>query len=101
MLTLAFGECTISRTEDQLWYNRFMDGREDANTPARLDRPITSTTNENIITVKKMILDNCRITTIGIVAENVGISLGSCSNFYGCHRYEICGSEDNFKIGKF
>ena len=29
MLTMAVGECTMSRTQLQLWYNRFKEGRED------------------------------------------------------------------------
>ena len=47
---------------------------------------MTSTTNENIEAVKKMILDNRRFT-IREVANNAGISLGSCqaifTNFLG------------------
>ena len=62
MLTVAFGESTMSRTQVQLWYNRFKEGREDVNDDARPGRPSTSTTNENIEAVKKMILDNRRIT---------------------------------------
>ena len=38
MLTVAFGESTISRTQVQLWYNRFEEGREDVNDDARSGR---------------------------------------------------------------
>ena len=31
MLTLAFGESTMSRIQVQLWYNRIKEGREDVN----------------------------------------------------------------------
>ena len=31
MLTVAFGESTMSRTQVQLWYNQFKEGREDVN----------------------------------------------------------------------
>ena len=31
MLTVAFGVSTISRTQVQLWYNRFMEGRQNVN----------------------------------------------------------------------
>ena len=31
MLTVAFGESTMSRTQAQLWYNRFKEGGEDVN----------------------------------------------------------------------
>ena len=31
MLTVAFGESTMSRTQVQLWYNQFKEGRENVN----------------------------------------------------------------------
>ena len=31
MLTMAFGESTMSKTQVQLWYNRFKERREDVN----------------------------------------------------------------------
>ena len=52
VLTVAFGESTMSRTQVQLWYNRFKEGREDINDDARLDPRNTSTTDENIEAVK-------------------------------------------------
>ena len=51
MLTVAFGESTMSRTQVQLWYNRFTEDREDVNNVARLGCPSTSTTVENIETL--------------------------------------------------
>lgn len=81
MLTVAFGESTMSRTQVQLWYNRFKEGREDVNDDARPGRPSTSTTDENIDAVKKMILDNRRIT-IREVADDVGISFGTCQAIF-------------------
>ena len=45
------------------------------NDDARLGRPSTSTTDENIEAVKKIILNNCRIT-IREVADDVGLSFG-------------------------
>ena len=62
MLTVAFGDSTMSRIQVQLWYNRFNEGREDVNDDARPGRQITSTTDEHIEAVKKMILDSRRIT---------------------------------------
>ena len=47
------------------------------NDDARPGRPSTSTTNENTEAVKKMVMENRRIT-IREVAEDVGISVGSC-----------------------
>ena len=72
MLTVAFGVSTMSRTQVQLRYNRFKEGRENVNDDARPGCPSTSTTNENIEAVKKMILDNRR-TPIREVADDVGI----------------------------
>ena len=66
-----------------MWYNRFKEGREDVNdddTPGP-GRPSTLTTAENIEAMKKMILDNQRIT-IREVADNVGISFGSCQAIF-------------------
>ena len=57
-LTVAFGESTMSRTQVELWYNRFKERREDVNDDARPGRSSTSTTDENIEAVKKMILNN-------------------------------------------
>ena len=48
MLTVAFGESTISRTQVQLWYNRFKEGREDVKDDGRSGCPSTLTTHENI-----------------------------------------------------
>ena len=48
----------MSRTQVQLWYKRLKEDREDVNDPSML------TTVENMETVKKMILDNRRITIV-------------------------------------
>ena len=60
---------------DKQWV-RLAD-REDVNDDARPGRRSTSPTNENIEAVKKLILDNRRII-IREVADDVGISFGSC-----------------------
>ena len=62
MLAVVFDKSTMSTTQVQLWYNRFKEGREDVNDDNRPGRPSTSTTVENIKAVKKIILDNHRIT---------------------------------------
>ena len=64
---------TMNRTQVQLWYNRFNEGREDVNDDARSGRRSTSTIDENIEAVKKMILDNRPI-----VIREVGILFHSC-----------------------
>ena len=70
MLTVAFGESTISRTQVQLWYNWFKESREDINDDARPGRPSTSTTIE---AVQKIIRE---------VAVDVSISFGSCQAIF-------------------
>ena len=76
MLTVAFSESTMSRAQVQLWYK---EGREDVKDNVGL--PATSTIDENIEAVKKMILDNRRIT-IREVAADVGISFRSCQAIF-------------------
>ena len=80
-MTAAFDKSAISRTQDQLWYNRLKEGQEEVNYDACPARPSTSTTNENIEAMKKMILKNRRIT-IREVADDVGISFGSCQAIF-------------------
>ena len=63
ILTVQFGESTTSRTQVQLWYSRFKEGREDVNDDARPVRPSTSTTEEKIIRE---------------IANDVGISVSPC-----------------------
>ena len=62
MLIMEFGKSTISRTQVQLWYNRFKECRRDVNADACPGRPSRSTNDANIKAMKKMILDNRRIT---------------------------------------
>ncbi|KAG5306679.1 SETMR methyltransferase, partial [Acromyrmex insinuator] len=62
MLTVAYGEATLDRSNVYLWYKMFSEGREDVNDEERAGRPSTSTTDENIDEVKKIVLANRRIT---------------------------------------
>ena len=78
MLTVAFGESTMNRTQVQLRYNRFKEGQDDVNDDAPTGRPITSTTDANFEAVKKIILDNRRITIKEVVDDVGAISFGSC-----------------------
>ena len=87
MLKLAYVECTVSQESVYKWYKLFTEGREEVNDDARPGRPNTSTTNENTEAVKKIV--NRRIT-IREVAEDDGISVGSChaifSDIFGLKR---------------
>ena len=77
MLKVAYGECTVSQKSVYKWYKLFTECRKKLNDDARPGRPSTSTTNENTEVVKKIVMENRRIT-IGEVVEDVGISVGSC-----------------------
>ncbi|KAK5639193.1 hypothetical protein RI129_011685 [Pyrocoelia pectoralis] len=55
----------------------FSEGREDVNNEKCAGRPSTSTTDENIDEVKKIIFANRRIT-VREFAEDVNVSIGSC-----------------------
>ncbi|UYV68226.1 hypothetical protein LAZ67_5003465 [Cordylochernes scorpioides] len=59
----------------------FSEGRKDVNDEERAGRPSTSTTDEKINEVEKMILANRRIT-VGEVAEDLNISIGSCHSIF-------------------
>ena len=89
MLTVAYGESALSTKNVYKWYKLFQDGREDVDDEPRSGRPSTSTTDDNVEAVKKIVLENRRIT-VREVAEDVGISIGSChaifSNNLGMRR---------------
>ncbi|VEN48760.1 unnamed protein product [Callosobruchus maculatus] len=77
MLTVAYGEATLEQSNVYRWYEMFSEGREDVNDEERAGRPSTSTTDENIDKVKKIVLTNLRIT-VREVAEDLNISIGPC-----------------------
>ncbi|UYV65284.1 hypothetical protein LAZ67_3003806 [Cordylochernes scorpioides] len=51
-------EATLDRSNVYRWYKMFSEGREDVNDEDRAGRPSTSTTDEKINEVEKMILGN-------------------------------------------
>ncbi|UYV81427.1 hypothetical protein LAZ67_20001160 [Cordylochernes scorpioides] len=81
MLTVAYGEATLDRSNVYRWYIMFSEGREDVNDEERAGRPSTSTTDEKINEVENMILANRRIT-VREVAEDLNISIGSCHSIF-------------------
>ena len=87
MLLMAFGQSTMRRTQVQLWYNPFKEGREDVNDDARPGLPSTLPNDENIETVKNMI-SAIRRNNIREVADDI-IWLMLRNFFYGCFRHEI------------
>ncbi|UYV83955.1 hypothetical protein LAZ67_X000694 [Cordylochernes scorpioides] len=81
MLTVTYGEATLDRSNVYRWYKMFSEGREDVNDEERAGRPSTSTTDEKINELEKMILANRRIT-VREVAEDLNISIGSCHSIF-------------------
>ncbi|UYV61327.1 hypothetical protein LAZ67_1004379 [Cordylochernes scorpioides] len=81
MLTVAYGEATLDRGNVYRWYKMFSEGREDVNDEERAGRPSTSTTDEKINEVEKMILANRRII-VREVSEDLNISIGSCHSIF-------------------
>ena len=77
MLKVAYDEYTVCQKSIYKWYKLFTEGQEEMNDDARPGRPCTSTINENTEAVKEIVMENRRIT-IREVAEDVGISVGSC-----------------------
>ena len=61
MLTVAFGESTLYQKSVCRWAKRFTEGREDVDDDEHPEGATTSTSEENIETVKKIVLENCRI----------------------------------------
>ena len=73
--------CSMNKKSIYKWQKRFQEGRENTEDNERPGRPSTSTTDENVEKVKKMIMDNRRIT-ITEVADEVSISFGSCQAIF-------------------
>ena len=81
MLTKANADSAMSKKRAYEWYKRFQDGREDGEDDERPGRSSTSTTDENVEKVKEMVMNDRRIT-IREVADDVGISIGSCHEIF-------------------
>ena len=77
ILQQAFGDECMSRTQCFEWYSRFKTGRTSIDEDPRSGRPSMSTDDIHIDAVLDLILQN-RLLTIREIAEDVGISFGSC-----------------------
>ena len=77
MLQQAFKDECMSRTQYFEWYSHFKTGRTLIDEDPRSGRPSTSTDDVHIDAIRDLILQN-RHLTIREIAEDVGISLGSC-----------------------
>ncbi|KAL4153743.1 hypothetical protein QTP88_001576 [Uroleucon formosanum] len=72
MLCEVYGEECLSRARVFEWYKRFYSGREDVEDDDRSGRPTTSSTNENVEKIDKIIRQDRRLS-VRAVAEMVNI----------------------------
>jgi histone-lysine N-methyltransferase SETMAR len=77
MLQTAFGESCLSRSKTFEWYSRFKSGLRSFEDGPRQGRPSTSHTDEFVARVQEMIRADRRLT-IREVADDIGISIGTC-----------------------
>lgn len=69
MLKKAFGDNCMSKTQAYDWYKSFKDGREVVEDLPRSGRPSTSTTDDNIIQIKKLVLENRHLSVRELARE--------------------------------
>ncbi|XP_015438036.1 PREDICTED: putative uncharacterized protein FLJ37770 [Dufourea novaeangliae] len=79
MLQKTYGESCMSKTQAYEWYKAFKEGREVVVDLPRSGRPATCTNDENIDKIKKLVLENRRMS-LRELAEEVNISLKSVHN---------------------
>lgn len=79
MLNMAYGDTAMKRTACSKWHERFQDGRESIEDDGRLGRPSTSTDDPHVHEVNALVRENRRLT-VRELAEECGISIGSCHN---------------------
>ncbi|KAL4132596.1 hypothetical protein QTP88_009720 [Uroleucon formosanum] len=79
MLCEVYGEECLSRARVFDWYKQFCSGREDVEDDDRSGRPTTSSTNENVEKIDKIIRQYRRLS-FRAVAEMVNIDRESAHN---------------------
>ena len=77
LLNQAYGEDCMSRTQSYELFKRFKEGRMSVGENPRPGRPSTSTNDDHVEKVRAVIHGNRRLT-VREVADEVGISIGSC-----------------------
>jgi len=78
LLQQAYGEDAVGRTQVFDWFRRFKEGRTSAENDPRSGRPSTSR-NEKISAKVRTIFRNNRRLTVREIADDCGISVGSCN----------------------
>jgi len=77
LLNQAHGEDCTSRTQCYEWFKHFKDGRMSVGEDPKPGRLSTSTDDDHVERVRAVIHRNRRLT-VREVADEVGISIGSC-----------------------
>jgi len=77
LIKLAFRDISLSRCVTFDWFKRFKEGRISIEDDHRPGRPSTSKTNDTITLVRNKIRNDRRLT-VREVANEVGISIGTC-----------------------
>ena len=77
LIKWAFGDVSLSRCVTFDWFKRFKEGRISIEGDHRLGRPLSSKTNDTITLVRNKIRNDRRLT-VREVANEVGISIGTC-----------------------
>lgn len=72
MLQKAFKDTCMSKTQAYEWYNLFKGGRTEVEDLPRSGRPSTSTDEQSVEEVKKIVMDNRRVS-VREIAREIGI----------------------------
>ena len=91
MLTVAYGEATLDRSNVYRWYKMFSEGREDVKDEERAGRPSTSTTDENIDEVKKIVFSNLFYGQSERSIRNIICKLYAICAKQSARNAQICG----------
>ena len=77
LLQQAYGDDAMGRTQVFDWFRRFQEGRTSVESDLRSGRPSTSRNEEIIAKVRTIVRNNRRLAVLEI-ADDCGISVGSC-----------------------
>ena len=70
-LTEAYGDAALSRTVVGMWHKAFKEGRENVEDDPRSGRPISSTDDQNVETVRAVIAKDRRMSVRMIAGQTV------------------------------
>ena len=86
LLLQAYGEDAMGRTQVFDWFRLFKEGRTSVESDSRSERPSTSSKEEMIARVRTIFRSNRRLT-VREIADDCGISVGSCDSILTDYLY--------------